>query len=426
MFQRLVPGLLRLPDFRSFWLGQAISVLGDQISVVAWPLVAVLVLKADAAQMGLLTAAALLPHLLFSLPAGVWLDRIRRRRRLMIAADLLRAALAATIPVAYVLGALRLEQLFVVAFLNGTLAVVFDISWATVFAEVAPRERYVDANTILNASRSVATVAGPTIGGFLVQLLTAPMAILADALSYVASAIFLGRVRAEEPPIVHDPTGIRAQVMTGLSFMVHDAIIRPTLLSVATVNLFNFGFSALVVLYATRDLGVAPGLLGAVLGAGAIGAVIGAASAAAIGRRIGLGPAYVLGLVLFPAPLVLVPLAGLVATPGGPNTLVLAMLFLAEFGAGFGVMILDVNAGSFLIARTPERIRSRAMGSFRFVNMGVRPIGALLGGFLGSLLTVQATLFITSIGALLGVLTLIGSPLLGLRDLPDAAEVDAA
>lgn len=407
-----------MPDFRSFWLGQAISVIGDQISVVAWPLVAVLILRADAGQMGLLTATALLPHLLFSLPAGVWLDRIRRRRRLMIAADLLRAGVAASIPLAYALGSLRLEQLFVVAFVNGTLAVAFDISWATVFAEVSPREHYVSANSILNGSRSIATMAGPTLGGLLVQLLSAPVAILADALSYVASALFLGRVRADEPPIEHDPTSLRAQVAIGLAFLVRDPIVRPTLLSVAIVNLFNFGFSALFVLYATRYLGVEPGVLGAVLGSGAVGAVIGAAIAAPLGRRIGLGAAYVVGLVLFPAPLILVPLAG----SAGSVPVVLAMLFLAEFGAGLGVMILDINAGSFLLARTPERIRSRAMGAFRFVNYGVRPIGALLGGVLGTALDVRTTLFLTTIGALLGVLTLIGSPLLKLRDLPEAAE----
>jgi MFS family permease len=416
--RRYVPPLLfDAPDFRQLWLGQTISVLGDQITQLGLPLVAVLTLGADATQMGTLTAVGLLPHLLFSLLAGVWLDRVRARRRLMIAADLGRAALIASIPVAFALGVLSMPQLYVVGFLSGTLAVIFDLSWNTLFVSVTERERYVEAMALLNGSRSLASVAGPTIGGILVQVLGAPLAMLGDAFSYLGSVVFLRRIRAPEPPIEHEEGSTRERLLAGLSFVIGDPIMRPTLLSVATVNLFTFASSALFILYATTTLGVSPGALGLALGTGSVGAVMGAIFATRIGRRIGLGPAYALGLVVYPVSLLLIPLAG----PEMSMTLILALLFGSEFGAGLGVMILDINVGAIIYARTPDRIRARAAGAFRFINYGVRPVGALFGGLLGGAIGVREAILVTTIAAIAGVLFLIGSPVLRLRDLPEVS-----
>ncbi len=412
---RLVPPLLRETQFRRFWIGQTISVVGDQVSALAMPLVAVLVLNVDPAQMGLLTAATLLPHLLFSLPAGVWLDRVHSRRRVMILTDLARAAVVLSVPVAWAAGVLTLEQLFVAGFLVGTLTVLFDLSWSVIFVAIAPRERYVEGSSLLHGSRSLSYVAGPTIGGGLVQAIGAPLALVADGFSFIASALFLRRVDAAEAPIQPEEGTLRERFAAGLSFIFRDSIMRAVLLSAATINLFNFGFSALFVLYATRELGVSPGVLGLVLGVGAVGGLLGATIASRVGRRIGVGPAYALGCILFPAPLILVPLAG------GPPALVLGALFLAEFGAGLGVMILDINVGSVMLARTPDRIRSRAMGAFRTVNYGIRPVGATLGGLLGSAIGVRETLFIVTIAPLLGILWLLWSPVIRLRELPSEA-----
>jgi MFS family permease len=417
--RRLIPPLLfDAPDFRRLWFGQTISVLGDQITQLGLPLVAVLTLGADATQMGTLTAVGLLPHLLFSLPAGVWVDRFRARRRLMIAADLGRAALIASIPVAYALGFLSMPQLYVVGFLAGSLAVIFDLSWNTLFVVVTERERYVEAMALLNGSRSLASVAGPTVGGLLVQVLGAPLAMLGDAISYLGSVVFLRRIKATEPPIEHEEGSTRERLLAGLAFAIGDRIMRPTLLSIATVNLFTFASSALFILYATTTLGVSPGALGLALGTGSVGAVIGAIVATRIGRRVGLGPAYALGLLIFPVSLLLIPLAG----PDMPMTLILALLFGSEFGAGFGVMILDINVGAIIYARTPDRIRARASGAFRFINYGVRPIGALFGGLLGGAIGVREAIWVTTIAAVGGVLFLIGSPVLRLRDLPEESE----
>ena len=417
--RQLIPPLLRgASDFRRLWLGQTISVFGDQVTQLGLPLVAVLTLGADASQMGLLTAIGLFPHLIFSLPAGVWLDRVRARRRLMIAADLGRAALIASIPMAYALDSLGMPQLYVVGFLSGSLAVIFDLSWNTLFVAVTEREQYVEAMALLNGSRSLASVGGPTVGGLLVQALGAPFAMLADALSYLGSVVFLRRIESPEPPIEPEAGSNRERLLAGLAFVIGDRIMRPTLLSVATINLFTFAGSALFILYATTTLGVSPGVLGLALGTGAVGAVIGALVASRIGRRIGLGPAYALGCLVFPVSLLLIPLAG----PGMPMALILALIFGSEFGAGLGVMILDINVGAIIYARTPDRIRARAGGAFRFINYGVRPIGALLGGLLGTALGVREAILVTTLAAIGGVVFLVGSPVLQLRELPEVSQ----
>jgi MFS family permease len=405
--------LLREPNFRTFWLGQTISLFGDQITLIALPLAAVLVLESDAAQMGYLGAAALMPHLLFSLPAGVWLERIAHRRRVMILADLGRAALLASVPLAYALDSLSFAQLYVIAFVTGMLTVLFDISYSTLYVSVVERDGYIEANSLLHGSRSFSYIAGPSVGGVLVQLLSAPAALLVDAVSFIGSAVFLGRVHAPEPPLERRTTRIREEVGEGLSFIFRNSILRPALLGVATLNFFNFAFWALFLLYATNELGIRAGTLGLVLGAGAFGGLLGAVVAGPVGRRIGLGPAFLLGMALFPAPLLLVPAAT------GPRWLVLAMLFVSEFLSGLGVMILDINSSAFMTALTPDRLRSRSTGAFRFVNYGVRPLGALFGGALGAALGLRPALWLSTAAALTGILWLLPSPIPALRDLPE-------
>jgi MFS family permease len=404
--------LLRGAEFRNLWLGETVSLFGDQVTLIALPLAAVLVLDADAAEMGYLTAAALIPHLLFSLPAGAWLERVERRRWLMIASDIGRAGLLASIPVAYALDSLTFGQLYAVAFLTGTFAVIFDISHMTLYVAVTKREDYVEANSLLNGSRAFSYVAGPSLGGILVQILSAPAALLLDAFSFLGSALFLGRIRAAEPPLEPAEGGMWAQMKEGMRFILGHNILRPLLASVATLNFFNFVFAALFI-YATRELHVRSGTLGIVLGAGAIGGLLGAAVTGRLTRRFGIGPVFVFGMVLFPAPLLLVPLAG------GTQPTVLAMLFTAEFLSGLGVMILDISAGAIITALTPHRLRSRSTGALRFVNYGVRPLGALVGGALGAAFGLRPTLWFAAAAGVLGVLWLVPSPVPKLLELPE-------
>jgi MFS family permease len=408
------PALLRTSlAFRRFWTGQVASLVGDQITIIAMPLLAVLVLDAGAAQMGYLTAAALAPNLLFALHFGAWVDRRGRRRQLMISADLGRAFLLLTVPVAYAFGILTIEQLYAVAFLMGTLSVLFSVSYNTLVVSIVPRERYVEANQLLNGSRALSYVAGPSLGGLLVQVLSAPVTLLADAVSFLGSAVQLRRIDPAEPPT--EPAAKR-QLAAGVRFLWRQPLLRSSLAATATINLFNFAFFAIFLLYATRSLGVAPGMLGLVLGAGAVGGVIGSMVTGRVARRIGIGPAFIAGCVLFPAPLLLVPAAG------GPRPVVLAMLFLSECGSGLGVMLLDIAAGSIFQALVPDRLRSRFQGAYMVVNYGVRPLGGLLGGWLGSTIGLRGALWVATAGALAGVLFLLPSPMPRLRDLPEPAE----
>jgi MFS family permease len=410
---RLRGRLWTQPEFLKLWAGQSVSVVGDQIGALALPLVAVLVLNASATEMGLLTAMVWVPHLLFSLGAGLYVDRRARRLPLMIVADLGRAAALATVPVAYWLDTLTIEHLLAVAFAVGALTVLFDIAWSTFFMRLVPREDVVEANTKLSVSRSLSFVAGPPAAGGLVQLLGAPMTILADALSFVVSAFFLGRIRIEEPSLP-PPNGesARHRVAEGFRFLFGHPLLRAFLGCFATINFFNLGFYAIVVLFMARELGLSAGAIGVILGIGAIGGLAGAAVAPALGRRLGMGPALMLGAVLFPVPLVLFPLAA------GPEPVVWAMLAAGEFLAGAGVMILDIHGNSLNLLLTPEEMRPRQAATHRFVNYGVRPLGALGAGLLAEAIGLRPALLIAAIGGVLGVLWLVASPTPQLRDVP--------
>jgi MFS family permease len=415
-----IPGRLRprgrlwsQPEFLKLWAGQSVSVVGDQIGALALPLVAVLVLDASAAEMGLLTAMVWLPHLLFSLGAGLYVDRRARRLPLMVAGDLVRAALLGSLPVAYALDVLTIEQLLVVAFLVGATTVVFDVAWSTFFMRVVPREDVVEANAKLSASRSISYVLGPPAAGGLVQVLGAPVAVLADALSFVLSALVLRRIRTEEPPLPpFNGESIRTRLAGGFRFLFGHPLLRAFLGCFATINFFNLGFGAIAVLYLARELGLSAGAIGIILGSAAVGALVGTAVAPALGRRMGMGPALMVGAVLFPLPLLLFPLAA------GPEPVVWTMLIAGEFLSGLGVMILDIHGNSLMFLLTPEAMRPRQAATFRFVNYGVRPLGALGGGLLAAAIGLRPALLIAAAGAVLGIFWLVASPTPRLREEP--------
>ncbi|MFB6896350.1 MFS transporter [Streptomyces hydrogenans] len=404
-----VPELLRERTFRRYWSGQTVSLVGDQISLMALPLAAVLVLGADAAQMGWLKTLELLPALLLNLPFGAWADRRANRRRIMIVTDLGRAALLLTLPVAYALDLLTLGQLYVVAFGVGALSVLFEVCNVTLFVALVPTERYVQANSLVNGSRSMAWLAGPSIGGILVQVLTAPVALLADALTYLASAGYLAKIRPVEPapaPVV------KGHFTEGMRWVLRERSMRALFAASGTVQFFNYMFHTLFVLYVTTELGLGAGLLGLVLGTGAVGGLLGAVCSGAVVRRIGIGGSLVAGFLGFTLPLVLIPAAD------GPLPLVVGVLFAAEFLSCAGVMIVDVAAGSFQMALIPDAVRARVMGAFRTLNHGFRPLGALAGGVLGTAIGLRPTLWIATVGAVFAVLWLLPSPLPRMRELP--------
>ena len=409
----VIPPLLRTNrNFRNYFIGQSVSLLGDQITLIALPLTAVLALHASPAQMGALTTVALVPNLIFSLHAGSWVDRRGGRRQVMLVTDVCRGLLIGTIPVAYAIGHLTWAQLYVVAFGSGVLSVFFSVAYGGFFQTVVEREDDVAANSLTHGSRAFSYLAGTSIGGILVQVLRGPYALAIDAVSYLWSAFFLGRVDAPDPPLDPQQAG---GVLAGARWIRDNAIIRAGCFGAATLNFFNFIYFALFLLYATRELHVQPAALGLVLGAASVGTLLGSVITGRVSRRFGVGPAFLFGCFLFPAPLILVPLAG------GPHWLVLLCLFTAEFFSGIGLMLLDILGGTITAGVIPRALRSRVSGALMVVNNGVRPVGTAVGGVLATAIGLRPTLWIATVGALSGLLFLVPSPIRTLRDVPEEA-----
>ncbi len=409
--RRRVPQLLRVNRaFRNYWAGQTISLWGDQIALLAIPLLAVLTLHANAEQMGFLAAVEMAPSLLFAFHLGAWADRRRSRQALLITADLGRAVLLLGIPIASVFGVLSLPLLYVVAFLTGTLGILFMIAEQTVFTSLVRPREYVEANSLLIGSRSVAEAGGKSLGGLLVAAVTAPAAIAIDAVSFLLSALFIGRAEVPEPPAAAPDSGGLA---AGVGFIRRTPLLQASLLATATFNIFNTAFWALIVLFATEELHLGSGAIGVALGIGALGSVLGSALARGLAARLGLGKVMLFAFVLAPLPLILVPLAD------GPPALSMGLLTAAEFLSGIGVMVLDVGLFSLQAALIPDPLRSRVWGAILFVNWGVRPIGAVAGGFLAGAIGLRPTMWIAAVGGLAGVLWLLPSRLSQVRDISD-------
>ncbi|HJD82145.1 MFS transporter [Kitasatospora aureofaciens] len=410
--------------FVRFWAGQSVSQFGDRISELALPLIAVVSLDASAGQVAWLTALVWAPNLL-AIVLGAWVDHRPHKRRLMVAADLIRACVLLTLPAAYLWGTVTLPHLYAVALLTGAAAVLFNTAYPPFFAHLVPRSSYVDANSKLSASRSASFVVGPAVGGALVQALTAPVAVVADALSFLASAALLGPVRGDEPTVpaagAAEPSLLR-RAREGLVFVLHHPVLRASLGCATTVNFFTFmAGSGLTVLFAERELGLSAGTIGLAFGIGSTGALAGAMIAPRISQRIGVGRSIAAGAVLFSAPI------AIAASASGPTWSRVGALGLAEFLSGIGVMLFDINLNSLQAAVIPDGMRSRVAGAYSTVNYGTRPIGALAGGLLATLLGLRPTLITAALGGTLSLLWLLPSPIprihsLTLTPTPNAPE----
>ena len=305
---RPAPNLWRDRDFRSFWAGETVSHVGDRISELALPLLAVTVLHASPNEVGLLTAAVWAPNLL-SLFVGSWVDHQQRKRRLMIAADLMRAVVLASIPLAYVVDMITLPQLFAVALIAGTGQVLFGTAYASFFVALVPRSAFLDANSKLSATRSASFVAGPALGGGLIQLLTAPIAVLVDAASFVVSAVMIGRVRVKELEPDRESVPMARRAVAGLRYVLHIPTCVGSLACATTVQPVHVHGAALVILFASRELGLGAGAIGLAFGIGAIGGLFGAVARPRLAGWSGVGRLICFGAVMFPLPIALIPLA---------------------------------------------------------------------------------------------------------------------
>ena len=397
--------LRRHADFMRLWTGETISGFGSQVTQLALPLAAVLTLSAGPLEMGLLTAAGLAPYLVVALPAGAWIDRLRARRRLMVLADLGRAALLASVPLAFAADALTIAQLYAVALATGTLTVLFNTAFWTVLPGLVPEHQLADANGRLQTSAAAAQVAGPGIAGLLVQALSAPAAIVIDAVSFVLSAVAIGSMRAGDeatkPATVRRP--LRAEVGEGLRFVAGNASLRAIVGSAATLNLFGVLILSILILYARRELHLAPAAIGLIFAAGGVGALIGALSAPWLSRTLGQGRSIFAATVWFSVHLLVVPIAS------GPHAA--EILAANELLGGVAVMVFDVNGLTLAQLATPAEMLGRMAATMGFVTQGAKPLGALLGGVLGELMGLHGALWVAGAGGTLTVLWTWFSPL---------------
>jgi MFS family permease len=410
--------LLRHRDFRHLWAAETVSQVGTQVTLLALPVVAVTVLDATPLEMGVLTALETAAFLLIGLPAGAWVDRWRRRR-VLVTADLVRAVVLATLPLAYLLDVLTLGQLFVVAAVTGTATVFFDVAYQSYLPTLVDRDQLVDGNGKLEASRAVAQAAGPGATGVLLRVLGAPLLIAVDAVSFLLSALFIGRIGT--PDVVPDRAArrsLRAEIAEGLGFVVRHPLLRRIVACTGISNLFGSMNSALLVLYVIRELGLSESTLGLVFSIGAVGGLGGAASAAWFARRVGEGRAIPLSALVFAAAGTTVPLAAL----GAP----VLWLVPGWFVLSWSVVVYNVVQVSFRQRLCPPGLLGRMNASVRFIVFGTMPLGGLLGGVLGEWFGVLPTLWIAAAGGVAGCLPVLLGPLLTMRDLPDELDATSA
>lgn len=407
--------LWRHADFLKLWAGQTVSQAGSQLTLVALPLTAALTLHARPSEMGLLTAVESAPFLLIGLPAGAWVDRLRRRP-ILIAADVGRGVLLGSLPVAALLHVLHLGHLYLVACGVGVLTVFFDVAYQSFLPSVVQRDRIVEGNSKLEVSRSAAQVMGPGLAGVLVQVLTAPLTLVVDALSFLLSALSLSAMRTDEPsPRAGQRGALAAEIGEGLRLVRDHPLLRAIAGCSATLNLFTFVQSAVYVLYVTRALALAPALLGLLYAGGGAAALLGAVLSGRLVRRLGLGPAIIGGALLQAVADVVVPFAS-----GSPAAAV-PILLVAQILFGLGLSVYGINQVSVRQLVTAERMQGRMNATLRVIVTGAVPVGALTGGVLGERVGLRPTLLIGGMGALLGVLWLLVSPMRTLRHVPTPA-----
>lgn len=410
------PGLLRVhADFRRLWAADAISKLGGSLVVLALPLLAATTLDASTWEVGLLSSFATLPYLLIGLPVGAWADRFRRRP-VLVAADLGRAAVLAWVPVGWALGVLTVEQLYAVELLVGVGTVFFNVSHGAYLPGLVGRSRLVEGNSRLEANRAVAYSAAPGLGGQLVQWLGAPLTVVGTVLGFLWSAGWLAAIRFREPPVRATPDQhLLREIRAGLRFVWGQPFIRATTLHATTAVLFLATRYAVEVLFLLRTVGLPPGAIGALMSVAGAGAVLGAALANRLARVLGRTRAVLLsGLVLGLANL-LIPLTG-----RGPGL----GWFVAGAGlSAFSIVVSGVVGVSIRQLITPDHLLGRMLATSRFLAWATLPLGGLVGGALGSAFGLRATLWVTAVGLLLASLWLLLPAACRARDLPPGATV---
>jgi MFS family permease len=399
------------------WTGQTISQFGSSISQLALPIIAIKLLHASPFAVAALGTVEFLPFLLFTLPAGVWVDRLPRRR-VLIVGDVGRGLLLLSVPIVYLEGHLTMTQLFAVGFTTGILTVFFDVAYQSYLPALVDREDLIDGNSKLEVTRSAGQLAGPAVAGGLIQLLTAPYAVVWDCVSFFISGAFLVAIRRKEPPLEKHADGRRAgmrhELWEGLLYVVKHPYLRPQAISTGTSNFFSNVAFSIVLVFAVRTLGMSTGLIGVVFAIGSAGWLAGAALSPRLQKWLGVGGATILGTAL-----------------SAPGTLLVALtpksfpvpFFIAGMAiGGAGAVIYNIQQVSLRQAITPERMQGRMNSVMRFLVWGPIPLGALVGGAIATSFGLRTALFVGALGGFTSTIPIVFSPIRKLKGMPEGAE----
>ena len=404
-------------DFMKMWTGQTISQFGSSISQLALPTIAIKLLHASPFAVAALGTVEFLPFLLFTLPAGVWVDRLPRRS-VLIVGDVGRGLLLLSVPLAYLWGHITMTQLFVVGFLTGVLTVFFDVAYQAYLPALVDAEHLIEGNSKLEVTRSAGQLAGPAVAGGLIRLLTAPYAVAWDSVSFFVSGGFLVAIRKKEPPLEkHEDgrrSGMRHELWEGLLYVVKHPYLRPQAISTGTSNFFsNVAFSILLV-FAYRTLGMSVGLVGLVFAIGSAGWMAGAALSPRMQKWLGVGGATILGAALSGPGTLLVALT--------PKSFPIPFLIAGMALGGAGAVIYNIQQVSLRQAITPERMQGRMNSVMRFLVWGPIPLGALVGGAIATSFGLRTALVVGAVGGFTSVVPIVFSPIRALKEMPEAEQ----
>lgn len=406
--------LWRDGNFLTLWGGQTLSQFGAQITELAIPVLAVLVLNATAFEVGLLNAANVAAFLVVGLPAGAWIDRMRKRH-VMIWADAVRAVALTTVPLLWLTGTLQIWHLIVVALVMGVATVFFDVSYQSIIPSLVQPRQIAEANGKLQSSYELANIAGPGIGGWLIGLLTAPLAVFITVFTYVASLIALLFTRDHEVRRApEDRQPILTEIGEGLRWVFGNRLLRRIVATTGFSNLFSTIAYTLLPIYLLRVLELSPAQMGVIFSLGAVGGLVGAIATPRIVKRFGEARTVPISAIGFSLAPVLLPVATLVPQIAFP------FLVVQSFIMSFTVLLYNITQVTFRQRITPPRLLGRMNASIRFCVWGVMPIGALIAGALGTWIGVVPTLWIAAGLELLAGLFVIVGPFWSMRDLPDA------
>ena len=414
---RRLGGLWHHLAFRRLWIGETVSQFGTMVSQLALPLVAILVVHAPTFDVGVLTALETAAFVLVGLPAGAWVERMRFRS-VLIVNDLVRAVALGSIPLAYLLGVLTIGQLFAVAFVTGISTVFFDVAYQSYLPQLVSRDQLVEGNAKLQGSESVSQIAGPSVGGLLIQALTAPYAVLVDALSFLWSAAWVAAIRPAPPrPERKADPNLRREIGEGLRFVIGNPMLRAIAMCTGSYNFFSSMIVAVFYVLLARQLHLSAGLIGVITSALAVGGLLGSVVASRLARWLGQGPVIWVSVVVS-APFAFV-------APFVQRNWSLVLLAVAQAILGLGSVVYNITQVSFRQGLCPPDLLGRMNATMRFLVWGTMPLGALAGGALGAGIGVRGTLLIAAIGEAFTFLPVYLSPLRHARELPSHQEATA-